>query len=88
MPIQENNSEIVKVVKAEIDKAMSFTSRKLADIPTDDLQVVNRKYVNLSGTTANRPTTSILGQQYFDTTLGKPIFNNGTTWVDGTSSVI
>lgn len=34
------------------------------------------------GTTAERPNPSFAGQQYFDTTLGKPIWWNGTAWVD------
>ena len=39
------------------------------------------------GDTTNRPTTANKGDQYFDTTLGKMIVYNGTTWVnvDGTS---
>lgn len=36
-----------------------------------------------SGTTAQRPTTNlVIGMQYFDTTLGQPIWWNGTAWVD------
>lgn len=36
-----------------------------------------------SGTTTQRPTTNlIVGMQYFDTTLGQPIWWNGTVWVD------
>jgi hypothetical protein len=35
-----------------------------------------------AGTTANRPTASATtGQYYFDTTIGKPIWWNGTIWV-------
>jgi hypothetical protein len=35
-----------------------------------------------AGSTANRPTSSaITGQYYFDTTIGKPIWWNGTIWV-------
>lgn len=35
-----------------------------------------------SGTTARRPTTKTVGYQYYDTTLGKPIWWNGTVWKD------
>lgn len=36
-----------------------------------------------SGITANRPSTNLkIGQQYFDTTLGIPIWWNGTKWID------
>ena len=37
-------------------------------------------------TTANRPTATGVGQIYFDTTLGRPIWWNGTTWVDATGT--
>lgn len=33
-----------------------------------------------SGTTANRPTSPVAGQQYFDTTLSALIYWNGTAW--------
>ena len=36
-----------------------------------------------SGTTANRPTESLqVGQYYFDTSLGYPIYWNGLDWVN------
>lgn len=41
-----------------------------------------------SGITANRTQNSIAGQFYFDTTLGKPIWYNGTAWVDATGTVV
>ena len=34
-----------------------------------------------SGTTEQRPTENlVVGQQYFDTTLGVPVYWNGTEW--------
>jgi hypothetical protein len=42
-----------------------------------------------SGTTADRPTKMLFtGKTYFDTTIGKPIWYNGTSWVkaDGTAA--
>jgi len=39
--------------------------------------------VPASGTTANRPTENLqVGQYYFDTTLGTPIYWNGVEWVN------
>lgn len=36
-----------------------------------------------SGTTTNRPTVGLfVGRPYFDTTLGQPIWWDGTSWVD------
>jgi hypothetical protein len=38
--------------------------------------------VPLSGTTANRPAINLsVGQVYFDTTLGSPIWWSGTQWI-------
>jgi len=42
-----------------------------------------------SGTTNNRPTTGRqTGQFYFDTTLGYPIWWNGTKWVNASGSAV
>lgn len=42
-----------------------------------------------SGTTANRPTTSLwTGRPYFDTTLGIPIWFDGTVWIDATGAPV
>lgn len=79
--------QIKKLIRDEV--ANSFNKR-IGDTPTDALQLVNKKYVNLSGLLSARPTSSVagMGQQYFATDLGKPVFFNGTKWVDSTSSVI
>jgi hypothetical protein len=78
--------EATKVFK----KMTAFTVRTLADTPTDDLAVVNRKYVTMNGTTGNRPKSSVIGQQYFDTSLGngKPVYWNGTGFVDATGTYV
>ncbi len=71
---------IADEVKNQLNGAL-FTTRKLTDLPTDDYQVTSRKYVNLNGKTTQRPTSSVLGQQFFDTTLGYPVYWSGSTWV-------
>ena len=41
------------------------------------------------GVTASRPTQElVVGQPYFDATLGIPIWWNGTDWVDSTGVVV
>lgn len=83
------NNDLQKIIDERIKTVLSFTSRKLTDTPTDDLSVVNRKYVNLNGTTAQRPVGSVIGQHYFDTTINKPIWRKANgAWVDATSSVV
>ena len=42
-----------------------------------------------NGTTANRPITFLqVGQFYFDTTLGYPIWYDGNDWVDSSGTVV
>lgn len=48
----------------------------------------NMTYVTVpiihSGATENRPTEHlVIGQMYFDTTVGAPVFWNGTEWIQG-----
>jgi hypothetical protein len=45
--------------------------------------------VPASGTTANRPTERLqVGQYYFDTTIGRPIWYNGTNWINAAGTVV
>lgn len=39
-----------------------------------------------SGPTTGRPTASFVGQPYFDTTLGFPVWWNGSHWVNATGA--
>lgn len=41
-----------------------------------------------SGTTAQRPTATTVGFQYFDTTLGKPVWWKGAVWVDALGATV
>ncbi|WIF20472.1 hypothetical protein SEA_BERKA_8 [Arthrobacter phage Berka] len=43
-----------------------------------------KDYVSASGTTAARPTDATVGFEYFDTTLGKPVWlkTAPSAWVD------
>ena len=40
------------------------------------------------GATANRPSTPDNYEFYFDTDLNKPIWYNGTDWVDSTGTIV
>lgn len=84
----QTKEEIRKVIDVYL-RTQAFTVRKITDMPTDTLQVTPMRYVNLNGTTAQRPTGSVAGQQYFDSTIGRPIYLNPSTgkWVDGAGSV-
>ncbi len=71
--MQLDENKINKMI-ADYLESSGFTQRKLTDTPSDNLQVVNRKYVNLNGTTANRPRSSVIGQFYYDTDINKPVW--------------
>jgi dihydroorotate dehydrogenase len=66
----------------------------LADNTTGDISaadmraIVEELYEGLSGTTAARPTTTVVGLMYFDTTLNIPIWWRGAAWVNASGSVV
>lgn len=84
-----NPEDIKQLINDEIDKKLGFTIQKITDTPTDNLAVTSRKYVNMYGSIVGRPQNSVIGQQYFDTTNGYPIFRNSNyQWVNSVGSVI
>ena len=82
----------IKKLVPEILKGSAFTYKKITDTPTDSLSVVSRKYVNLNGTVANRPKSSVatMAQFYFATDTGIPmIYNrNSSVWSNGVGSTV
>lgn len=81
------HTRVVGIVKDYL-RSTAFGDRKVTDFPTDALQVVNRKYVTLNGTTGARPTSSVIGQSYFDTTLGYPVWYGPSGWVDASGNPV
>lgn len=56
-------------------------------IPYSTQQITDISQKNEGGNTEKRPTASLqVGEMYFDTTLGKPIFWSGTKWVDSSGT--
>lgn len=86
---RKDDERIRKVVQEYLQKA-GFTQRKLTDTPTDDLMVTNRKYVNLNGTVANRPKSSIasIGMSYFATDTNIPMTYSAGGWRNGVGSIV
>ena len=83
--------EIKKLIQDEVKNQLKgglFSARKLTDTPTDSLQVVNRKYVTRNSTTALRPTTSVLGEHYFDTSVNRTVTWNGTFYQDPAGNAV
>jgi len=88
--LEKKIKEIIRKELPNILNSTAFTYKKITDTPTDALSVVNRKYTNLNGTVANRPTSSVatVGQRYFATDLNIPIVFNTTGWYDGVGSIV
>ena len=42
----------------------------------------------LSGSSSQRPIVNVVGVEFFDITLGKPIYWNGTAWVDASGQLV
>lgn len=83
--------EIKKLIQEEIKNQLKgelFSARKLTDTPTDGQQVTPRKYITRNSTTALRPTTSVLGEFYFDTTVSKPVWWKGDSYIDAAGNII
>jgi len=90
MPENQITEERTREIIREYMKSGAFTDRKLTDTPTDNLSVVNRKYVNLNGVVTSRPVSSVavVGQTYFATDTKLPMTYDTTGWVDGVGSIV
>lgn len=87
--MNQREDEIKRLIENEVKKQLGFTIRMIADTPTDDLAVTPRKYINMYGSVLGRPQNSVIGQQYFNTDNGYPIFrNSNNAWVSATGSVV
>ncbi len=89
MDIEKLIDERIKKLVPNILKSTAFTDRKLTDTPSDNLQVVSRKYVNMYSSVASLPVSSVIGQQVFVLELGYPAYKhqNGR-WVNSVASII
>ena len=81
------DSELRKKVNNEVlDNYITFSidSTSNVELPTvKTLNNIDLEY-KTSGTTAERPTSCIVGQMYFDIDLNRPIWRNSNNngWVD------
>ena len=44
-------------------------------------------YLRKKGTTSERPENPKEGRRYFDTTIGLPIWFDGTNWIDADGNI-
>lgn len=79
----------IQAVKKYLGRS-GFTNKVVRDTPIDAFSLTNRKFVTANGTV--RPTSSVVGSFFLDMTLasgrGKPIYWNGTGWIDATGTYV
>lgn len=81
---QELNDYVRKVEVSDVSVTKEAYDTKVQELESE-ISTLKSKLAAAatiqSGTTEQRPTENlVVGQQYFDTTLGVPVFWNGTEW--------
>ena len=71
-------AKIASSIKAKADTTYA-TKNELSE-------VANK--INKAGSTADRPSSATAGQCFFDIDLNKPIWFNGSDWVDYTGTTV
>jgi len=75
----------------EADPANHHCAGHVATVDSSDLSGISAKKIPLvlSGATAGRPATPYyVGLQYYDTSLGLPIWWDGSSWKDAAGSIV
>ena len=66
-----------------------MATTKIIEIILDGTQgVPGPPAIDNFGPSSSRPTSSATGGRYFDTSLGYPIWWNGSTWVNALGTVV
>lgn len=99
MSICNNQDNILNsnndTLKRELSDFIDLLREKVSDAAFDKNFIIlknellafeGRMYA--TGSTVGRPLEPKVGQQYFDTTLNKPVFFSGTAWVDATGQEV
>src|SRR3990167_3074069 len=82
--------EIARETFKRLNKLGVFTNRRIVDTPIEAFSIVNRRFVTLNGTVANRPRSSVatVGQPYFPTDTNIPMTFDGDNWRNGVGSIV
>jgi len=76
------------VANEEVFHVDAQTNDWLLKAETDFEQNPSSNVVWESGDTSNRPNSPVVGQRFFDSDLGQPIWYDGSDWVDAQGSVV
>ena len=83
--IAAHTTSVNNAINQQNDTLSGFGTR------IDDVEETVESFIAdrpISGTTGQRPVVGTVGYIYFDTTLGKPVWWNGTAWVDATGTAV
>lgn len=87
-----NNNNEAPQIRLIVDDQGQIIVGNASYVPGSDLALVDRKYSDRGrvGATAARPTLLLAdeGFQYYDSTLKKPLWWNGTAWTDATGTAV
>lgn len=64
--------------------APNFPDLVVEDLFSGDDAALSAAMAPKSGATVDRPEDAVVGEMYFDTDLGQPIWYDGEAWVDAT----
>jgi len=90
--LQATSEEVVEeIAQNKADNAQNIAqgyADGVAQTAEDNAKEYADSLVNLGGPTIDRPETPDNYMMYFDTDLNKPIWYNGTDWVDSTGTIV
>ena len=71
------------------DNVLRLYFNRLDTANGETITAVNTLSTPSAGTTGARPSTGLqVGQFYFDTTINRPIWWNGTNWINAAGTVV
>jgi hypothetical protein len=71
------------------DNVLRLYFNRLDTANGETINAVNTLSTPSAGTTGARPSTGLqVGQFYFDTTINRPIWWNGTNWINAAGTIV
>lgn len=84
-----NNLPITTTINKNSTDTTTPSSKAVYDYVNEALPNYYNGIINNSkGSTVNRPKNPVQGAMYFDTTINKPIWYDGSFWIDSTGTKI
>lgn len=77
--------QAIPALKSQISALQASTTagtNTTTNVTSGSTTVINPATLPQGGDTADRPVSPVLYQTYYDTTLGYPVYWNGTAWVN------